>query len=292
MSGFFASLSPTIRGAVWMSVAAMVFAVMIMLVRYLSDSFDALQVVFFRNIFGAVALLPWFFRQGHGVLATKRFGLHVLRAANGLLAMTLWFTTLASMPLAEATALSFTAPAFTSILAVLVLGEVMRIRRWAAIGVAFLGALIILRPGVEALDPFALLAIVTAVVWGFGTVMIKYMSRTESTEAIVAYMPVLLTPISLVPAMMVWQWPDAAQWLAALALGLAASTGHFCLTRALTEADATVVVPVDYLRLPFVALFAYLVFGQTADIWVWLGGGLIAGSAIYIARREATAASS
>jgi len=280
-------LAPSILGALWMSLGAVFFSVMINLVRHLTDHFDPLQVVFFRNAFGLLAVMPWLYKLGIGGLRTERFHLHLSRALLGIAAMVLWFFTLSLMPLAEATALSFTAPIFTSILAVFFLGEVMWPHRRIAIVLGFLGALIIVRPGLAVIDPVALLAIVTALVWGSGTVLLKYMSRTETTSATVIYLPLLLTPLSLLPATLAWEWPTVELWGMAILFGAVGTAGHFCLTRALTVADATSVVPFDYLRLPFVAVIAYIVFGEVADLWVWLGGGLIAGSAIYVARCEA-----
>lgn len=284
------ALPPSLRGALWMSAGACFFAIMINLVRHLTDHFDPLQVVFFRNLFGLLAVTPWLYRQGIAALRTERLHLHLWRALMGITAMVLWFFTLSLMPLAEATALSFTAPIFTSILAVFFLKELMRSHRWIAIGLGFLGALIIIRPGLEAINPVALLAIFTAVVWGSGTVLLKYMSRSETTSAIVIYLPLLLTPLSLVPAVLVWTWPTAELWAMAVLFGLVGTAGHFCLTKALTLSDATSVMPFDYLRLPFVAIIAYAAFGEIADLWVWLGGGLIAGSALYAARGDAKAA--
>ena len=270
-----------------MSAGAVFFSVMINLVRYLTDHFDPLQVVFFRNAFGLLAVMPWLYKTGLTGLRTKRLHLHICRALFGITAMVLWFFTLSLMPLAEATALSFTAPIFTSILAVFFLKELMRRHRLIAVGLGFLGALIIIRPGLAAINPTALLAVVTALVWGSGTILLKYMSRSETTSAIVIYLPLFLTPLSLLPAILVWEWPTAELWGMAILFGAVGTAGHFCLTRALTVADATSVVPFDYLRLPFVAVIAYVVFGEVADLWVWLGGGLIAGSAIYAARGDA-----
>ncbi len=283
-------MAPSIQGALWMSAGALSFAVMINLVRHLTDHFDPLQVVFFRNLFGLLAVTPWLYRQGIAALRTERFDLHLYRALMGIVAMVLWFFTLSLMPLAEATALSFTAPIFTSILAVFFLKELMQRHRWIAIGLGFLGALIIIRPGLAAINPVALIAIATAIVWGSSTVLVKHMSKSETTSAIVIYLPLLLTPLSLVPAVLVWTWPTPELWLMAVLFGLVGTTGHFCLTRALTLSEATSVMPFDYLRLPFVAIIAYAVFGEVADLWVWLGGGLIAGSALYAARGDAMAA--
>jgi len=188
---------------------------------------------------------------------------------------------------AFATALSFTAPLFTSVLAVLVLGEVMRTRRWTATLLGFAGALVIIRPGIEAVDPVALLAVGTAAIWAGSTILVKVMARTESAGAVVTYLTLFLTPLSLIPALFVWQTPTLEQLGWCALLGLAGTLAHFCMTRALAVADATLVVPFDYLRLPLVALIAFVAFGERPDLWVWLGGGIIAASSIYIARREA-----
>lgn len=287
--GAVAGLPAPVRGALWMCAATTAFAVMITLVRYLTEDLHPLQVVFFRTVFGLVAMLPWLLRQGIGVMRTQRLRLHLLRALFGILAMFGWFTTLSLMPLAEATALSFTSPIFTSVLAVLILGEVMRARRWSATLAGFLGALIIVRPGAEAIDPAALLAVGTALMWASATVLIRIMARTESAGAITTYMVLLTTPMTLIAALFVWQAPTLEQLGWAALLGAAGSTGHLCMSRALAAAEATVVVPFDYLRLPLVALAAYLAFGEVPGVWVWLGGAVIAASGIYLARREAKA---
>ena len=186
--GAVAGLPAPVRGALWMCAAATCFALMVTLVRHLTDDLHPLQVVFFRTAFGLLAMLPWLLGRASGCSAPARLRLHLLRALIGIFAMVGWFTTLSLMPLAEATALSFTAPIFTSVLAVLMLGEVMRLRRWAATAIGFLGALIIVRPGFAAIQPAALLAIATAAIWASSTVLIKVMARTESAGAITTYM--------------------------------------------------------------------------------------------------------
>ena len=281
------SLTAPVRGALWMCGAVVAFAAMITLVRILSADFHAFQTVFFRTAFGLVAMLPWLLGRGFGALRTQRLGLHALRAAVGMAAMTLWFTTLALLPLAEATALSFTAPVFTSVLAVLFLGEVMRLRRWTATAIGFLGALIIVRPGVEAVDPAAVLAIVTALTWATSSIIVKVLARTDEPAAIVTYMTLFLTPLSLIPALFVWQPFGAADLALFVLLGAVGSLGHFCLARSLATTEATLVMPFDYLRLPLVAVGAYALFGEVPDLWTWIGGAVIAGSSLYIAQREA-----
>jgi drug/metabolite transporter (DMT)-like permease len=229
--GAVAGLPAPVRGALWMCAAATAFALMVTLVRQLTDGLHPLQVVFFRTAFGLAAMLPWLLGRGFGVLRTGHLRRHLLRASIGMFAMVGWFSTLSLMPLAEATALSFTAPLFTSVLAVLVLGEVMRLRRWSAVAIGFLGALIIVRPGLAAIQPAALLAIGTAAMWAISTIQIKIMARTESAGAITTYMVLLTTPMTLIAALFVWQNPSLEQLGWAALLGAAGSTGHTCRAR-------------------------------------------------------------
>jgi drug/metabolite transporter (DMT)-like permease len=282
-----AGLPAPVRAALWMVAASTAFAVMIILIRQLTATFDPLQVVFFRNIFGLIAMLPWIAGHGLGALRTQRLGLHALRATMGIVSMICWFTALSLMPLARATALSFTAPIFASVLAMIFLGEVMRLRRWSATAIGLLGTLIIVRPDSSSIEPAALLALASAVLGAASPIFVKVMARTESAGAIVTYMVLFTTPLSLVPALLVWQTPTLGQLGVAALLGAAGTVGHLCLTRALASADATVVVPFDYLRLPAVALIAYLAFGEVPVVWTWIGGGIIAASSFYMTLREA-----
>ena len=281
-----ADLPAPVRAALWMVAASSAFAAMIILIRELTATFDPLQVVFFRNVFGLIAMLPWLAGHGLRALRTQRLGLHALRATIGIVSMICWFTALSLMPLAEATALSFTAPIFASVLAVIFLGEVMRLRRWSATAVGLLGTLVILRPDGSSIEAAAMLALASAVLGAASPIFVKIMARTESTGAIVTYMVLFLTPLSLVPALLVWQQPSLVELGFAALLGLAGTLGHLCFTRALATADATVVVPFDYLRLPAVALMAWLVFAEVPVIWTWIGGAIIAASSIYMTLRE------
>jgi drug/metabolite transporter (DMT)-like permease len=290
LGGAFAQLSGSARGALWMLIAAVFFAGMAFLVRVASKDVHPLEVVFFRNALALVFMLPWLARIGLSGLKTTRFGLHSVRSALGLTAMACWFTAMAYMPLAEATALGFTAPIFSAIGAALLLGEVVRARRWIAIMVGFMGMLIIVRPGSEAISIPALLAISSALFVAASSLCIKSLSRTEAPNTMVLYMALLTTPISLIPAAFVWSWPSLETWGWLIALGICATIGHLSLARAFGAADASAVMPYDYARLPIVALIAFVAFGEIPDLWTWAGAGVIVASTIYISRREATAA--
>lgn len=277
-------ISPALRGALWMIAAATCFSVMITLVRLASRTLPVSEIAFFRNLFGLLVMVPWLVREGRRALATRRPWLHLLRGALALAAMLCWFYTLSVMPLAEATAFSFTAPVFATLLAVPVLGERLVPARIAAVALAFVGALVILRPGLRGLQPAALVALFTAVVWGTSTIVVKILARTESAAAIVTWMVLFTTPASLLLALPAWRTPGPDELLVLALLGAAGSAGHYCMSRALRLADAGFVAPFDYLRLPLVALFAWLVFGQRPDAWTWAGAALIAAGGILVAR--------
>ena len=273
-----------------MTAAAFCFSIMNVAIRIVSGELDPLQIAFFRNLFALAFMLPWLARAGLTGLATRRIGTHLWRAAMGMLAMVCWFYSIALLPLAEAVALNFTVPLFATAGAALFLGEIVRARRWSATLVGFLGVLVILRPGFTELSASMALPVLAAVFMALATLIVKSLSRSESPAAIVLYMNLILTPLSLVPALFVWRWPSWTALALLVLIGLLAALAHIALTRAYTKADASAVMPFDYARLPFVAALAFLVFGQVPDLWTWAGAAIIAGSAIYIARREALVA--
>jgi len=285
-----ATIPAPVRGALWMTGAAVAFSGMIGLLRIATDALHPFEVAFFRNAFGLAFMLPWLARTRFQGLVTRRQGLYFWRAATGLVAMIAWFYGLSLLPLGEAVALSFTTPLFVTLGAALFLGEVVRARRLTATVVGFLGVLIIIRPGAEAVSPAALIVLLSAVFAAASALMIKALSRTEGANAIVTYMVVYLTPLSLVPALFVWQWPDAATLAVLAGVGGLATLGHVALTRAMKAADVSVVLPFEYLRLPLVAAIGYLAFGEVIDGWTWLGAAVITAAALYIAHRETVVA--
>jgi len=275
-----------VRGAALMLFACLCFAGMTGLVRLGTGELHPFQVAFLRIFFGLVCMLPWIVRAGRDGLRTTRLGLYGLRGLTGLIAMLMWFTAIATLPLGEATALSFTAPLFATVLAAVVLHEVVRARRWTATIVGFAGAMIILRPGAEAIAPAALLALGSAVFMAASVTVIKALSRTEPTHLIVAYMAIMLTPLALVPALFVWQWPTLAGWLIGAGMGVLGTMAHLAFTAALKQGDASAVLPFDFARLPFVAAIGYFAFGEVLDGWTLVGAGVIGAAAVYITQRE------
>ncbi len=271
-----------------MLVAGVGFGMLIALIRFLADSgIHPFQVAFFRCFFGLVVMVPFFLRNGVvGGLRTKRIKLYVWRALSGAAAMITWFWAIAHLPVTDATALSFTTPLMATVLAVLFLGEEVRFRRIAALLVGFLGVMIILRPGVEVVQPAALVVLFSCLCMAFSTIFIKRLTDTEPPDAIVSYMLIMLMPIMLFAALFVWVWPTWEQlgWL--LLMGVAATLAHMALTRAFRAADVSVVLPFDFSRLIFVSIFAWFLFGETTSVYTWIGAAVITIVAVYIAHRE------
>ncbi|MEQ8354995.1 MAG: DMT family transporter [Kiloniellaceae bacterium] len=292
------SLSAPLQGALYMIAAAFLFAMMNGAIRLLGDGVASggaggmhpFQIAFLRNFFALGLMLPWLARQGLGVLKTERLKVHFWRAGVGLLAMLCWFSAVAYLPLAEAVALNFTVPLFATAGAAIFLGEVVRARRWTATAVGFLGVLIILRPGFVEFTPLMTLPIVAACFMAVSVLIVKSLSGTEAPAAVVLYMNLLLTPLSLLPAVFVWRWLSPAELGLGLFIGLCAVLAHISFTRAFALADASAIMPFDYARLPFVAIVGFVLFSELPDVWTWVGAAVIAAAAIYIAQREAKVA--
>jgi drug/metabolite transporter (DMT)-like permease len=270
----------------WMLASGLFFSCLNAQIRYLTTSLHPFEIAFFRNLFGLAFMLPWLLRSGLGGLKTSRLKLYFWRTSIGLASMLLSFSALALLPLSLAIALTFTAPLFTTLGAALFLGEKVRARRWSATVVGFLGVLVIVHPGSAPFDIGMLMMIASAAFNAATTLMVKRLSGTESANAIVTYMVLLMTPMSLLPALFVWQTPPFSLWLFLVGLGLAGTLGHLCYVRALRAAEASAVLPYDYGRMVFSALIGYLAFSEVPDRWTWIGSAIIAGAAIYIARRE------
>lgn len=269
-----------------MVAAACCFALMSALIRLGSAELHPFQIAFFRNAIGLLFMLPWLAKGNLSALKTKRIGLYWIRALLGAGTMLLFFWTLSILPLAEVVSLSFTTPLFVTMGAAWILHETVGIRRWSATLIGFAGTLIILRPGADAVTLPAMMVLISAAAMAGSILIIKVLSRTENSNAIVMYMGLMMTPITFLVAVWFWQWPSAKTWAIMVGLGAAGTAGHVCFTRAIQIADASLVMPFDFVRLPVVALLGWLLFGQAVDAFTWIGAVIIFSAGVYIAHRE------
>jgi drug/metabolite transporter (DMT)-like permease len=256
------------------------------LVRHVSADLHPFEIAFFRSVFGLLTLLPLVFRYGYGAFVSAQPRMQLLRGAVSGTSLMCWFYGLSIVPLAEATALSFTNAIFASLGAVIFLRERMGIRRWSAVVVGLIGALVILRPGEAAISVGALIVLIAAACWGGGTVIIKRLSRTDSAVTIALWMATMMIVVSAIPAWLVWIWPTPGQLAWLLLIGALASIGTLAYTQALKLAEATLIIPTDYTRMVWASAIGFFAFGEIPDSWTWAGGFLIIGSTVYIALRE------
>ena len=284
------AMPPTTRGIVAMLVSTVLFSAMHAAVRHVSHEIPPIQAAFFRNFFGLIVFLPILMRTGLAVLHTDRLGLHFVRAILNVCAMFAFFTALSITPIAKVTALSFTSPLFMAVLSVVILGERMRVRRWTATILGFVGTLIILRPGVEALDLGSVLVVSSAMVWAVTMIVIKFLARTDSSLTITAYMNLLLSILSVGPAIYVWQTPSAEAWMWLVFVGISGTLAQLTLTEALSQTEATAVMPFDFLKLVWAAAMGYMFFAEVPTIYTWIGAPVIFFSGFYIAYRESVLA--
>ncbi|MDE0335893.1 MAG: DMT family transporter [Defluviicoccus sp.] len=276
-----------LRGVAWAVVSMAMFTFTPVFVRFLSSDMHAVEIIFHRSLIATAVLLAWFVWTDISRLRTRVFKSHIGRAALNFGGMALWFQAIVAMPLAEATALHFTLPLYTVIFAAMFLGERVGWRRWSATAIGFLGALIVLRPGAVPISAPAMMVLGSAAFYGGAVVMIKLLTRTDAALPIAFYSNLLMGAIALVPTIFLWEGPALSDIPLLLALAAIGTAAPYCFTRALVNLDASVVAPLDFLRLPFTALAAWLIFAEVPDRWTWIGAAVIFGSTTYVARREA-----
>jgi drug/metabolite transporter (DMT)-like permease len=275
---------PAVRGGLLMAAMSALIATDTTIVRVVTQELHPAVVVFIRSFFSLVLFLPWVMRSGVAGLHTTKLTVHVLRAALKVAALILFFLAISLLPLAEVTAIGFGMPLFAAAGAVLFLGERVTAGRAAAIACGFAGILVILRPGVAVLSAGAFAAVGSALLLGGVGLMVKYLARYDSPNTIVLLNLALTTLLALPVALLFWSTPSAAAlgWLALM--GALAALAQFCFTHAMRLADASQLMPVDFLRLPFVAIIAFAVYGEVPDLWVWAGAAVIFASTFGLLR--------
>lgn len=282
--------SATLRGAAWMTLAALMYTVTGAMVRHLADSYSVFEVGFFRSIVAVTILLPaicgFSARRVRDAFRTERLAMHVLRTGLSYAGIMCWFYGVSRIPLSDYYALQFLTPLFTMAGAALLLGEATRLRNWLAVLAGFAGALVIVRPGFAEIGLGTLAAVGAALVFASVNNTARVLSRTDSATTIVAWGNLILIPLSLVPALPGWVTPgwDDLPWLCGV--GLTATVAQFSITRAVATAEARIIQPLDFVRLPFAAALGWVAFGESSDLWTWAGAAIIFAAATYVLRGE------
>lgn len=278
----------TLAGIGSMILAVGLFAAMDAIVKWLSDSFPLIELVFFRSLF---ALLPLGLLMARGggwrQLRVTRPGLHLLRSSVGLVSMYLYFVSYKLLPLADAFALGFVAPLFMTALSVPLLREKVGPRRWVAVAVGFSGVLVMLRPGGDLFQLAAIVPIVAAFTYALAMVIIRNLSRYDGAIAIIFYFTMFSLLVSGATLPWVWVMPEGMQWGWLALMGLLGGVAQIFMTRAFVMAPIAAVAPFEYTGMLWGVALGWAIWGTLPDTWTWAGSFILIGSGLYILHREA-----
>jgi drug/metabolite transporter (DMT)-like permease len=279
----------TAKAAAWMAGWLTLMLVIAVAGREATRELTVFQVMEMRSVMGMVLLWPLIAVSGGvAALKTQRLREHAARNVVHYGAQYAWFAALTLIPLAQVVAIEFTMPIWIILLAALFLGE--RITRWKVLAVALglLGVGLIVRPSSSGLSPGQLVALAAAVGFAVSVTMVKSLTRTDSAVAISFWMLVVQSLLGLLPALWVWRWPSPTTWAWVVLVAFCGTFSHYCMARAMRHADATVVMPMDYLRVPLTALAGWLLYAERLDLLTVLGTVLIlAGNVLNLRRAVA-----
>lgn len=280
-------LPPNLRGILWVLLGTLSFAVNDLLVKTLGKTMSPFQLAFFRYALGFAIMLPVFYRMGLSELRTSRPGIHIARLLIACTAQVGVYTAVVYLPLADATALAFSRILFTTVVAVIVLREVVSGSRWSATVAGFVGVVVMVRPG-GYIDPVVFIAIGAACTFAVANIMIRMMSTTESPNRILFYYQAGGLLVFVGPAIWFWQTPaDFMAWLMCAGIGLLTALGMIGFIRGFAVGEASVIGPTEYVRLIFAAAFGFFLFSEVPDVWTIVGALIIVGSTSFIAQGEA-----
>lgn len=278
--------SPLLTAVFWMVGTLVSFTLMAIAVRELAGAIHAFEIQFFRSVGALIILAPFALRKGWSSLKTERPKLQLGRNLVHYAAQLGWIIGVIALPLAEVFAIEFTTPVWAALIAAIFLGEKLNRGRIAAVVLGFLGILIILRPGMTTISPATFAILAAAVGFAITLVATKSLTRTDSPLTILLYMALIQLPIGALNTMFVWTTPNLQQLLLLLAVGAVGLSAHYCTARALALVDATLVVPMDFMRLPLIVLVGFVLYNEAANPLVILGAAVIFAGNYYSIRRE------
>jgi drug/metabolite transporter (DMT)-like permease len=279
-------LPPNVQGALWLVSGGFIFTSTSAMIRLLSTQVESVQTAFFRAVISVILLLPMIVAGRVKPWHSKRIIGHFWRTAMGTGSMVLGFYAVSMLPLADATAIAFSQPLFSVVVAALVLGEKVRWRRWSATVIGFAGVLIMVRPGEGSLQLGALVALANAAAVSISILLVRRLSDSETPLMILTQFAIFSTILLTVPAILVWRWPDLWGWVLAFGIALSATVGQYFWVQAFKSGEMSAVAPFEYMRLPFAVFVGWLIWGEMPVIWTYVGASIVIGSALYIAHRE------
>ena len=256
-------------------------------VKLLSNDLHPIIICFYRCLMGLIIITPFVARNNFKALQTDNMRLQIFRALINIISMICWFSAIGMMHFEKATALGFTTPLFTTVLAVLILGEVIRFHRTAALLLGFIGILIIIRPGYLPFEFGTILMLIASFSFSFVLIFVKKLSATDSSLTIIFYHLLYMTPAFFILSLFYWQSINFNQLVIFSLMGSSGLLSHWCLAQAFKMSDTTFVMPLQFTKLIWASLIGLFIFAEQPDIWTWVGGIIIFISVVYITYREA-----
>jgi len=262
--------------ALWMAGWLALMLIVAVAGREAVRELNVFELMAIRSWIGLCLLYPLIWRAGgFSVVKTRRLPLHIARNTIHFGAQLGWFYALTLIPIGQVVAIEFTMPIWTAILAAMFLGERITVWKLAAIVLGLVGVIVIVRPATGEVNPGQLIALAAAVGFGISLAVVKSLTRTEQTLAIIFWMLTVQAAASLLPALYVWTWPSPAVWGWSIVIAFCGTFSHYCMARAMLHADATVVIPMDFLRVPLTAAAGWLIYSERLDAFTVLGAALI-----------------
>jgi drug/metabolite transporter (DMT)-like permease len=283
-----AGMSGNLQGIILVAISGVLFSALNVATYFPAQELNSYMMAFCRYLFGGFFLLPIFFRSGFiEPFRTNRIGVHAFRGALHSAGMQLWFVALPLITLADLTALGFTGPIFITFGAAVFLGEDVRLRRWMAVIVGFLGAMLIVRPGFTEIGIGVLAALASTPLFSASNLMAKALARTDAADTIVIWQSVFIVLCAAPFAIAFWQTPswEHVGWF--LIAGLFGTVGHLVMQHGYQLAEISAVQPIGFLSLIWNTLFGFVLFSQQPSVWTFVGAAVIFASAMYISHREA-----
>ncbi len=280
-------LSPTSRGLLWALAAGVQFSMMNAIARKMTQELDPFQAQFLRYLMGLLVMLPLVLRSGFSAFRPNGLSGQVWRGVVHTTGLMLWFYALPHIPLATMTALGFTTPIFIMIGAAWLLHERISRARWAAALIGFAGVLIVLAPRLSVGGGiYTVLMLLSSPVFAASFLITKELTKRDNSEVIVVWQSIMVSLFTMPLALVFWVWPTPVQWGWFLVAGILGSAGHYSLTQAFRVADISATQSVRFLDLIWAAMLGFLMFGDVPSQWTLVGGLVIFGSTVWIARRE------
>tara|TARA_B100000282_G_scaffold85037_1_gene59129 strand:+ start:1707 stop:2606 length:900 start_codon:yes stop_codon:yes gene_type:complete len=262
-------------------------AIMVSGIKLLSQDLNPFIIAFYRCLFGVIIMLPFMIYNYPEAWKTHNIKLQFVRSAINVYSMISWFTAIGTLQLEKAAAIGFTTPLFTTILAIIFLGEVIRIQRITALIVGFIGILVVIRPGYIPFESGALWLLSAAITFSIVIIIVKKLTEKDSSLTTAFYQMAFMVPPTFFIALFFWESINISQFLLFIFVAIAGFITQFSFAQCLKMAETTFIMPIQFTKLIWLSLIGYFFFMEVPDIWTWIGASIIFSSILFIAYREA-----